>query len=324
MKILERVEKFPGGLVVIPLFITALINTLFPQALQIGGVTTALFAEGTYTIIGLLLFFSGCQLKFSVMGLAFKRGGVMILVKILVAFASGFIIMKIFGPAGFWGIPTVALVTAISNNKPAVYLALVEKYGDEVDIPVFGLLCLVSMPVLPLAILGLAGGTFDYMEIVNLLIPFIFGIIMANLDNDIAEMMAPGTTIMLPFIGFCFGASVNLLAAFESIGTGLLLLIIYTVVTMAPQLAVDRMLLKRPGYAALASCTLGGTVVVIPAIVAAAIPAHAPYADIAVAQLAFAMTFSCLLTPFLTKICVKYYGDAHHSPNSIQQERKAV
>ena len=317
MRILERVEKFPGGMVVIPLLITAMINTFCPQVLRIGGVTTALFVEGTYTIIGLLLFFSGCQLDFRQLGSALKRGGIMIMVKILVAFASGFFLMWFFGPSGFWGIPTVALVTAISNNKPAVYLALVEKYGDAVDISVFGLLCLVSMPILPLAVLGLAGGTFDFMEIVTLLVPFVLGIILANLDKKIAKIMSNGTVIMLPFIGFCFGASVNLFDAFKASGSGFLLLIIYTVVTMVPQLAADKLLLKRPGYAAIASCTLGGTVVVIPAIVAKAMPVHSAYVDIAVAQLAFAMTFSCLLTPLITRICVRYYGDAHN-PKKLQ------
>ena len=323
MKILKTVERFPGGLVVIPLLISASINTFFPGALRIGGVTTALFVDGTYTIIGLLLFFSGCQLRVSQMGAAIKRGGAMILVKIGISFIAGFILLRCFGPAGFWGIPTVALVTAISNNKPVVYLALVEKYGDEADVFVFGLLCLVSMPILPLAVLGLAGGTFDYMEIVTLLVPFVLGFALANLDRDIADMMSRGTTIMLPFIGFCFGSSINLANAFKATGTGALLLIIYTVSTMAPQLAVDRLLLKRSGYAALASCTIGGTVVVVPAIIAKAIPEHAPYVDIAVAQLAFAMTFSCILTPFLTRLWVKFVGGAPQSVKT-QPEEKGV
>ncbi len=321
MKILKTVERFPGGLVVIPLLVSAAINTFFPGALRIGGVTTALFVDGTYAIIGLLLFFSGCQINLSQMGAALKRGGAMILVKILLSFCSGFILLGCFGPAGFWGLPAVALVAAISSNKPVVYLALVEKYGDEADVFVFGLLCLVSMPVLPLAVLGLAGGTFDYMEIVTLLVPFMLGFALANLDRDIANMMSRGTTIMLPFIGFCFGASINLLDAFKAAGAGSLLLILYTVFTMGPQLAVDRLLLKRPGYAALASCAIGGTVVAVPAIIAKAMPVHAPYVDTAVAQLAFAMTFSCILTPFLTKLWVKFHGGAR-PPKEVQPKRK--
>ena len=57
MRILDCMERFPGGMVVIPMFATALVNTLFPRALEIGGVTTALFKDGSLAIIGMLLFF---------------------------------------------------------------------------------------------------------------------------------------------------------------------------------------------------------------------------------------------------------------------------
>ena len=305
MRILERMEKFPGGMVVIPMFAAALVNTLFPRALEIGGVTTALFKDGTLAIIGMLLFFSGSQLKLSSLGTALRRGGILIGVKILVAFAAGLFMMKFFGPEGFLGISTLALVTAVSNNNPAVYLALVKKYGDDIDASVFGLLCLISMPVLPIAVLGLSGGGFDIREIITLLAPFILGIVLANLDVKIAELTSGGTAVMLPFIGFCFGASVNLFRAFESVRAGLLILLIYTVVTMLPQLAADRLLAGRPGYAALSSCTIGGTAVAIPSIVGKALPIHAPYAEAAVAQLALAMTLSCLLTPYLTGLWEK-------------------
>lgn len=289
----------------IPMFATSLVNTLFPRVLEIGGVTTALFRDGTLAIIGMLLFFSGSQLKLSCLGPALKRGGILIGVKLLVAFASGLVLMKFFGPKGFSGVSTLALVTAISNNNPAVYLALVKKYGDDVDGSVFGLLCLLSMPVLPIAVLGLSGGGFDVREIITILLPFLLGIALANLDSKIAELTAGGTAIMLPFIGFCFGSSVNLFKAFESAGPGLLILMLYTVVTMVPQLAADRLLAGRPGYAALSSCTIGGTAVAIPAIVGDALPIYAPYAGDAVAQLALAMTLSCLLTPFLTGLWMK-------------------
>ena len=305
VKILDRMEKFPGGMVVIPMFITALVNTCFPQALEAGGVTTALFKDGTLTLIGLLLFFSGSQLKIDSLGAALRRGGVLAGVKILAAFASGLFLMKFFGPKGFSGVSTLALVTAISNNNPAVYLALVKKYGDEIDSSVFGLLCLLSMPVLPITVLGLSGGGFDAGETGALLIPFILGFALANLDGRIAEMTAGGTALMLPFLGFCFGASVNLVRAFESAGGGLLILAIYTAVTMVPQLAADRLLAGRPGYAALSSSAIGGTAVAIPAIAAGALPSHAPYAEQATAQLALAMTLSCLLTPLLTGLWVQ-------------------
>ena len=64
MKILQRIDKIPGGIVLVPMAITAVIHSFAPEALNIGGITTALFsASSTTCFIGLLLFLSGSQLK---------------------------------------------------------------------------------------------------------------------------------------------------------------------------------------------------------------------------------------------------------------------
>ena len=42
MKIYRAVNRVPGGLMVVPLFIGMIINTFFPNLLKIGGFTEAL------------------------------------------------------------------------------------------------------------------------------------------------------------------------------------------------------------------------------------------------------------------------------------------
>ena len=62
--IMKFLQKVPAGLMLVPLLIGAVIHTLFPQALEIGGLTTAAFSNaGAATCMGLQLFCLGTTLQ---------------------------------------------------------------------------------------------------------------------------------------------------------------------------------------------------------------------------------------------------------------------
>ena len=57
MKILKSVQKVPGGMMVVPLLIGVVINTIAPDVLKAGGYVTALWSSaGTNSLIGAFLF----------------------------------------------------------------------------------------------------------------------------------------------------------------------------------------------------------------------------------------------------------------------------
>ncbi len=61
MQILKTIEKVPGGLMVVPLFIGMLVNTFLPNMLKIGSFTEALTAVGYPTVLGMYLFTVGTK-----------------------------------------------------------------------------------------------------------------------------------------------------------------------------------------------------------------------------------------------------------------------
>lgn len=97
MDILGKVNKVPGGIMIVPMLITAMINTFVPALLKIGGPTTAVFSgAGAMSTIGMLLFVAGSQTKYSDLGTVCARGGLLVLVRLAVAYTGAWLTLKFF------------------------------------------------------------------------------------------------------------------------------------------------------------------------------------------------------------------------------------
>ena len=76
MKLLAKIDRIPGGIILVPMLCTAIIHTFFPGALTVGGITTMLFSTyGTQVFIGALLFLAGSQFRVRDVPKALARGG---------------------------------------------------------------------------------------------------------------------------------------------------------------------------------------------------------------------------------------------------------
>lgn len=320
MKLLEKIDRIPGGAVLVPMFCTAMINSLFPGALQVGGVTTKLFSTyGTQVFIGVMLFLAGAQFRVQDVPKAMCRGGVLLLGKILIAVCLTMGFLQLFGQSGILGISALAFCIAVLSLNPGMFLAVSTQHGDMVDSPGFGLYNLLVVPAVPTVVLGvLDGAAFDYMSIVTTLIPFLLGMLLGNLDEDLRALFAGATRPMLFFAGCDFGAAVDLFAAVRSGLSGLLLSAMYIVFCGLSLLWVDRKLLRQPGYASASLSCIAGASVSMPALVAEVLPQYGPYVEVATAQIACGVVLTTVFCCFFTKWVLKRWGGANGSVEHAQ------
>lgn len=69
-------KKIPAAAMIIPMFLSIIFNTIFPDFVKIGSLTTAIFAKSAVVpLTAAVLFFAGTQLKMNEAPEALKRGG---------------------------------------------------------------------------------------------------------------------------------------------------------------------------------------------------------------------------------------------------------
>ena len=334
INIWKTLQKVPAGTMFVPLIIGAVITTICRGILKfdlwgtLGNPMKDMFSSsGQMLVIGLMLFCTGTQLKMSDMKDALRRGVLMIIVRLGVAYALCALFFAAFGYEGFLGIPFLAFVCAVTSANAALYMGIISPFGDKADKASFGIMLICSMPLLPLLFLGFYGesgfGMTQVMQIVSLIIPFILGMVLGNMDEDIRKVFAGGNAIVLPFLGFEFGSTINLIDAVKMLPQGLLMSLIYFVIVITPSYIFERTVLHRPGYASVASGSLAGVALVIPSIAAASNTAFEPFVTSSVAILAFVLAVTNILCPFMVKYSLSKHP-ADEQPHGKPSGRPAT
>ena len=103
MNILKTVKKIPGGLMVVPLLLGAIINTFFGGTIWTmfdGTFTTYLWKSGAMPILAVFIFCNATTINFKKAGVTVYKGVVITAVKVGVGIIIGLICGKLFGEAG--------------------------------------------------------------------------------------------------------------------------------------------------------------------------------------------------------------------------------
>lgn len=300
MKILKTLQKIPGGLMIVPLLLGALVNTLFPEALNIGGFTTGMFKTGTAAILGVFLFCNGAQINVKQAGEPLAKGVVLTLVKFAVGALIGLVINWTVGPVGILGIIPATFIAAITNSNGGLFSALARQFGNSNDVGAVSILSINDGPFLTMVALGTTGiAEIPFMALVATIVPIILGFILGNLDEDLRAFLAPGTSLLIPFFAFPLGAALNFgqLAQAGIPGIFLGLLCVFAS-GIAGYFSYRVMKWKHPQVGA-AIGTTAGNAAGTPAALATVGAITAEAAGIATAQIAAAIIITAILCPLL-------------------------
>jgi len=318
----KTLDKIPGGMMVVPLFLGVLVNTFFPQFLKIGGFTTGLFGPAASTpILACFMFLIGSQIHFKLAPKALKKGALLISGKFIVGAGIGIIIGKVFGPAGVLGLSPLAILAALTNCNGGLYASLASQYGDETDVGAYALLSLKDGPFFTLVALGASGlAQIPLMSLVAVLVPIVIGMILGNIDPDMRKFLGSSKLLLIPFFSFPLGAGMNLSTIAKAGGPGIILGIIAAFTGIGAYVLLK--LFKEEPIIGLATGSTAGNAVATPAAVAAADPSLAAIATIATAQVAAACVVSAIVCPFIVSYAFKLLRN--YKTNKVNKEALAT
>lgn len=308
-------RKFPGGLLLFPMLLAALFNTFAPSLFpSLGGISEAMFTtKGINYVVGVTCFCSGAGLNLQSLKHVLRKQGVELLVKTIICIAIGILYINLFGLEGVFGISAVAFITALCSTNPALFLSLEQDLGTEDDLLAFGLLGLFCVPAYPMFVFGIAqGGAIDWTPIISTLVPIIAGMIVGNLDPDMAKFLAPGVAVLTPFMGWCFGAGINLFQAVVAGPQGVLLTILFYIVLVPALYLVETKVLKDDGVSSISMSSIAGMSVSVPALIAQTNTSIAPFVESATAQISFGVVLTSIITPILAKKVFNIHADIKH------------
>lgn len=308
--IVEALQKFPGGMMIVPLLLGSLVRTFAPGFLDLGSFTTALFKNGALPLIALLIVATGAQINVRQGRGVLAKSGALLLAKVLIPGLLVILCGFAFGRNGILGISLLAALVAFTNSNGGLWLALAGQYGDDEDRGAYIVSGINDGPFFTLLFLGLSGlGAIPWVYILAAIVPLLLGIILGNLDQKFADMMKPTGTITIPFFAFALGAGIDLVSLARGGLTGIVLGLLVAGITGGLGFLAYRLFFKKnPGMGFAIGTTAGNAVATI-AVVVQADPTFAVYAGAATAQVAASVLVTAFVTPFVTHFLCKKFSD---------------
>ena len=298
---LNAIKKFPAGTFLVPMLTSAFIYTFWPNLFQIGGLTEHIFGgAGTNGIIGAICFCSGTGIDLKKIGYALKRQGVLLVAKFIVGASLSLLFISLFGQAGVLGISALAFTITICSINPAVYLSLMQQFGNEIDTAVYGITGLFSIAAVPMIVYGIASGrSMDWMPVISTLIPMAAGVAFGNLDPEFRTFFMPALPALTFLMGWNLGYGLNLIESLRAGGGGIILALLFYAINVS-MLVIDKFVLKNDGAVGATFMIVAGLSVSTAAILGSIYPdVLSEYVTAAASQVLLVVVITSVITPFI-------------------------
>ncbi|WP_061892617.1 2-keto-3-deoxygluconate transporter [Escherichia coli] len=317
MQIKRSIEKIPGGMMLVPLFLGALCHTFSPGAGKYFGSFTNGMITGTVPILAVWFFCMGASIKLSATGTVLRKSGTLVVTKIAVAWVVAAIASRIIPEpiasriipehgveVGFFaGLSTLALVAAMDMTNGGLYASIMQQYGTKEEAGAFVLMSLESGPLMTMIILGTAGiASFEPHVFVGAVLPFLVGFALGNLDPELREFFSKAVQTLIPFFAFALGNTIDLTVIAQTGLLGILLGVAVIIVTGIPLIIADKLIGGGDGTAGIAASSSAGAAVATPVLIAEMVPAFKPMAPAATSLVATAVIVTSILVPIITSI----------------------
>lgn len=312
MKIKKTIDRVPGGLMVVPLFLGALMNTLTPDLAKYLGSFTYGLASGTTPILAVWFVCLGASIQLKSTGVILRKSGTLLVTKVLTAFVVAFISSHFLGngmvQSGFFaGLSTLALVACMDMTNTGLYASLMGQYGTKEEAGAFVLMNIESGPLMTMIILGTSGiASFQGHILVGLILPFIIGFVLGNIDEDLREFFSRAIQTLIPFFAFSLGNGIKLSVIAETGLLGIVVGLIVIAITGIPLIIADILIGRGNGTAGIAASSTAGAAVATPMLVAELVPEFQPIAPAATALVASSLIVTALAVPIITSIYSNY------------------
>src|SRR6201996_7781610 len=284
LPIKRGIERIPGGMVIVPLTIGALINTFAPGTGHFFGSFTGALFSGSLPILAVFYVCMGATIPFETLPQVAGKGGVLLAAKVAMGVVAALVLGHFLGTDPvktglFAGLSTLAVVVAINDTNGGLYMALMGRYGTPQEMGAYSLMSLESGPFITMMTLG-GVFAFPWQTLLGAILPLALGIALGNLDREMRDFLGKAAPTMIPFFAFAIGSSLNLNQVWKAGLLGIALGCFVLVVSCCVMFAADR-LTGGKGLAGLASAATAGNAAAVPALVASANPAYAPAAPFA-------------------------------------------